>query len=759
MIREENEKAMRESKFVTNSRVSSSENNENAEPTSKPVRLVVDPEHLVHAYGTVAKGMRLPERKVKGLPTKGSGAITDAQAAAAVARVHRWKQVNAAVGGMVYRDAACGTDNLFNNEPATASQLFERGIGPYANRQFATTQTGGAGDVRDFETQTEAADRRSVEAQCPEDMGLSREQLEAMSADESTSAAAMRKKKAANLAMKWARATGDLQHSKDRRLAAFISRAGVMADTLLRERRLVSGTADLMRHAGQLKRHATPGQPGSLTQAYVALEDSDLTGGRAVTSSAFAPGARGASLLLVAYGPSDARAHGLAGHGLLLVWDLSAPVATPLHAMVLEGTPTCVAWGPRVGHHLVVCGTEEGALCAWDLREPEEMHRAGGVDGEAAANEEPAPDIMRGRPFRRPAYCTEAFAVEFPEDAGGIVSVGVAVDTSSSQGRDGDRGEDARSGTGGGGGEFHLIACDCWGNVSTYLMSELSKREALDVALTDMGLRFGSRVRLLKAGTNIPYGGAGAAAWREGSVEGVMVGGGGSSGGSRAKARARDMMVQNRVGSAAEFFVATETGAVKRGARYGVSPPPRTFAACDPLDAGVKAAHPPFAAAVSLSVNPFFPDVFLVVHEGGSAGMYSTASSLALRRWDAITPGDAVAVRWSLARPTLFFVLDDRCFVYAIDLLSSDLEAPVHVEQFGKKERIVSMEVASTANAASAQKGQHLLSLAYDDGRTDVHLLADDFATCSPEDMEKARAVLNPARGVDSLADQLKGVM
>jgi hypothetical protein len=40
-----------------------------------------------------------------------------------------------------------------------------------------------------------------------------------------------------------------------------------------------------------------------------------------------------------------------------------------------------------------------------------------------------------------------------------------------------------------------LITLDCWGNVSTYLVSELSRRDAVEGALSDMGLRFGSRVR------------------------------------------------------------------------------------------------------------------------------------------------------------------------------------------------------------------------------------------------------------------------
>ena len=62
----------------------------------------------------------------------------------------------------------------------------------------------------------------------------------------------------------------------------------------------------------------------------------------------------------------------------------------------------------------------------------------------------------------------------------------------------GGAGEGSSSGVSGGGGDFHLIAhfllgqrgrISCW----------LSRREAVDVALTDMGLRFGSRIRLLKA--------------------------------------------------------------------------------------------------------------------------------------------------------------------------------------------------------------------------------------------------------------------
>ena len=46
----------------------------------------------------------------------------------------------------------------------------------------------------------------------------------------------------------------------------------------------------------------------------------------------------------------------------------------------------------------------------------------------------------------------------------------------------------------------------------TYLVAQMNRREAEDIALTDAGLRFGSRVRLIPAARDIPYGGGGGGA-------------------------------------------------------------------------------------------------------------------------------------------------------------------------------------------------------------------------------------------------------
>ena len=149
---------------------------------------------------------------------------------------------------------------------------------------------------------------------------------------------------------------------------------------------------------------------------------------------------------------------------------------------------------------------------------------------------------------------------------------------------------------------------------------------------------------------------------------------------------------------------------------------------------------------VSLHFNPTFPRAFLAAGEDGSTALYSTSSSAAVRRWDGVTPGKVVAVRWSPARPSAFFVLDDRCVLSAFDLLSPTPSEPTRVEAFGEREKITSLEFAETApeggRDAGGRQRQHLFSLTYDDGRVDVHELAPNFAATTPEEVETTRAMV-----------------
>ena len=290
---------------------------------------------------------------------------------------------------------------------------------------------------------------------------------------------------------------------------------------------------------------------------------------------------------------------------------------------------------------------------------------------------------------------------------------------------------------------FHVLALDVDGNVDAHLVSELPRREAEDAAMADVGLRFGSRVRVTRAAAGIEYG-PGPGPKRKEALGGAM--------------RAYGMCVAETPGGGAgvEFFVADDRGRVLRGARYGAAPLPRAFSVCDALDAGSAAAAPPRLATTSLDLNPATtllsaagraesssaPRLLLAAHEGGAVALYRSDRSLALRRWDGFATGSVVAVRWSLARPSLFFALDDACVVFAFDLLAADPAAPAHFEAFGAKEKIVSLELAAAGAPGRDEPGQHLMCLGYDDGRVDVHAIAPEFARITPEEVRALEAML-----------------
>ena len=705
---------------------------------------------------------RVPERKVKSFPGKGARhatTLTDAQIRAARERVRRWDMVvRARHVRMTAADASCGTDAIVDRAPKTHQQLFLAGLGPFAASRFATCQTRGEDSTRDADAQTESTDdgrSHSCATQCPEDLVASRDDLELASMGGSSARVARRA--AANRAARWARASGDLQHSKNKRLGGFIQRVGAVVDVLLRERPPPRGhVPDVMRIGGadgRLKPHARASQAGSLTESYAAFHHPALTASRRVVDAAFAPGPRGARTLAIAYAPSDPHARGAAGRGLVLVWDVGAAGCVASRALTCESVPTRVVWGPGDSHHLVVAGTEEGGVCVWDMREPAEAHAESAESGDV-----PTGALADGECLRRPSYGTEGFAGavdnvgadsdDWEDTPGSIVALGVALDGASTSahsvpapvtpGREpGGEGDDhdgrprrdpaAASGASfaGSTSDFYVVALDCWGKVSSFKVSELSRREALDASIADVGLRFGSRVRAARNARSIPYGAAGD-----------------TPTGSRGFGGARAMAVTNRAGVAAEFYVAGEDGRVLRGARYGAPSTPKAFVPCDPLDAGHAAASAPNEAVVSLDFNPHFPNVFLAAYEGGSVAMYSTASSLASRRWDGVTAAKVVTARWSPARPSAFFVLDDECCVHAYDLLSDDASRSVKSERFGKREKITSLKLAKLGDQAWDAPGQCLASMAYDDGRTDVHVVSRELSSITAREMDQLRSLI-----------------
>ena len=83
------------------------------------------------------------------------------------------------------------------------------------------------------------------------------------------------------------------------------------------------------------------------------------------------------------------------------MWD-SQNIDGPTHTLVCESQPVKCCFG---GHRLsqtVFAATHDGSLVAWDLREPESMHRSKNV-----------PNLKAGRAvLRRPTYSTDGLLEE-----------------------------------------------------------------------------------------------------------------------------------------------------------------------------------------------------------------------------------------------------------------------------------------------------------------------------------------------------------
>ena len=475
-----------------------------------------------------------------------------------------------------------------------------------------------------------------------------------------------------------------------------------------------------------------------------------MTRGRSVVAAAFAPGEKekGTRSLLVAYAPRNTRARGAAGRGVLLVWDLGAARRAITHAMTLEGSPTCVAWGPRPpgGQGVVLCGTEEGALCAWDLREP--LGGAAGAGAAAADAEDTAEASALAGTARRsgglrtpPRVCV--CRLEAERDAFGEP-----------------RGARARRGGGrsGGGRERSRRARSRGGSRSTssrWTSTGTSTRTSSPSCRGAGGGRGHGRRRL---------------AVRVARARHARGGGHRVRAGDRAQtkrsARRRDARVRHvrcrdarrRRGRRVLRRRRSRTSAARRA--YGAAPLPRAFSVCTgALDAGSAAAAAPRLATTSLDLNPATtllsaagraesssaPRLLLAAHEGGAIALYRSDRSLALRRWggrDRVRGRRPVVARASL----LFFALDDACVVFAFDLLAADPAAPAHFEAFGAKEKIVSLELAAAGAPGRDEPGQHLMCLGYDDGRVDVHAIAPEFARITPEEVRALERCSRDAR-------------
>ncbi len=86
---------------------------------------------------------------------------------------------------------------------------------------------------------------------------------------------------------------------------------------------------------------------------------------RPVTDASFAPDQ--SSILLTAHAAPDR------SRSFLCVWNVSHPSAPQKVLVCRRGAPSAACFSP-LRASMAFCGTEDGAVCAWDLREAASTH-------------------------------------------------------------------------------------------------------------------------------------------------------------------------------------------------------------------------------------------------------------------------------------------------------------------------------------------------------------------------------------------------
>jgi hypothetical protein len=365
---------------------------------------------------------------------------------------------------------------------------------------------------------------------------------------------------------------------------------------------------------------------------------------------------------------------------LLCVWDLTDP-SRPHKVLTCDATPSCSALSP-VSSHIVVCGSQEGSVIVWDLREPKVMHCS------QASQDAGVPDGVRA-----PTYCTDGL-----HDGGlGINAHNSPVQWVQVQG--------ARSG-GSEKGSFPMASLDETGNLMMWAAIEIYMSDPAG-SEADLQLGIGGRVKLVKGAcitmsmllrgvsmsaaenrenrrggnqdqdelgvtrpaTSAGIGDAAASSSLTSSRRGKQGRAGGGDGGGGPGQGARTACFFP--GEHNNFLVGTDSGVVLHGCRFGKLAPPRVFELAFTVADGGAAA-----AVTAIEFSPFREKFFLVGRANGEVCLYKASIAQPLLSWDPNVMGggsDAVVeVKWSTSRPAVFFVLDAAGGTHAFDLLEDD---------------------------------------------------------------------------------------
>ncbi|CAH2218926.1 WD repeat-containing 60 [Pelobates cultripes] len=172
------------------------------------------------------------------------------------------------------------------------------------------------------------------------------------------------------------------------------------------------------------------------------------------------------------------------------------------------------------------------------------------------------------------------------------------------------------------------------------------------------------------------------------------------------------------------------TGLVTHGTRYGLIEPPKHY---KPLHSTIR-----LSKVTTIDFSPFEVPAFLAGCSDGCIRLHTTSVQFPVMQWNESTNGQSVtALRWSLTRPNVFFVLDATGCIYIWDLLQNDLQ-PI------AKESTLSDQVLSMAIFGEPEKDNGLmgLALARSSGKVEIQYIKKKWAKPQPKDKDRFSLLL-----------------
>ncbi|KAI8855096.1 hypothetical protein BC829DRAFT_109737 [Chytridium lagenaria] len=436
----------------------------------------------------------------------------------------------------------------------------------------------------------------------------------------------------------------------------------------------------------------------SLSQGQTRIPLPSFLSGRSLINVGFSPIDHRLLVTLWSHASGVFAESKLGRKGLVCMWrltDLKAPswfciiflmsgCLTSISILICEGEPASIC-ASNSKPYIYICGTREGGVSVWDLREPSSLHTTINENTGSSGNSKKVEYLLR-----RPCYSTDALfslsqlhkepiVLVYP-----LVNIGVEqsgyngfADLSGASHQEDDTFDTLRT--------LQVVSIDAAGHMRLWVVSESRNKDYNSVAETDLGMSIGSNVRLVKgSGFMIK------------PINRISI----------ASPNIHVLSCRFTPDNVTTFLVGTNTGDILHESRFrepcyprvydqNFNPAPLISKSCDLDNESLVQVVDP---VTSLDFSPHHPDIFLAGYGSGGVALFHKSRSSPLTRWsldwlsaeDPKTPWggggsskqqksctknpSVVQLQWSPHRPSVFYVLDDTSTIYVWDLVEQSHE-------------------------------------------------------------------------------------